>query len=414
MKKSILTVVLCLIVIGLVVFSLSGREEHTRTHENLLADISAEAPLMNIDLLSEKSDVYNDLSLSLLRTCHSEDNTLLSPLSTVYGLAMTANGAGSKTLSQLEELFGMSASEMNEYLYSYCTRLQRSGETLTAANSLWLSENDPFTVSRDFLRVSATWYDADIYKTEFDNAALEAMSAWTLENTGNSMGSLIQSFRQPEGMILLNTLLFDAYWETPFSEAANREGVFTREDKTEESAIYMTSMEDIYLENENCTGFLKSYRSDHYVFAAILPRENVTIEDFLSIFDGQSLSQLVNSSCAATVHVTMPKFTSGTALDIIPALKNLGVTDVFDVNAADLTGIAADHLHITDILLETQITVDELGTRAVAAAAEAAFPASAREILEEKYVDLNRPFVYMILETTNYTPVFLGTLMTTE
>lgn len=414
MKKHIFPAALCLIVILLVTFSLSGRNNSPQGPTELLHDISADAPFVNTILLGEKADVYTDLSLRLLRESHSGKNTLIAPLSTVYGLSITANGAEGDTLTQLESAFGMSVSEMNEYLYSYTTRLGGSGNTLSFANSIWLHEGGEFTVNRDFLHTCATWYDTEIYETEFNDAALESINSWTLENTGGSIDFPLTDFRQPDGMILLGTLLFDGYWETPFSESGNRDGIFTQEDGSEVSSMYMSSIEDLYLEGETCTGFLKPYRTDDFVFAALLPREGISIEEFLSTVNGQYMSTLFDNASEATVYVTMPKFTSDVSLDMITALQALGVTDVFEHGSADLTGIGSSHLCITDIRQEAAITVDELGTRAVAAAAEAAFPASAREILEDKYVDLNRPFVYMILETTNYTPVFLGTLMTTE
>lgn len=413
MKKHIFPASLCLIVILLVTLSLSGRNDSPQGTSELLHGVSTDTPLVNTTLLSEKAELYTDLSLRLLSESHSGENTFIAPLSTIYGLSMTANGAGGDTLAQLESTFGMSTAEMNEYLYSYCARLDRSGDTLATASSLWLSESKQFTVERDFLNTCATWYNTEIYLTNFDDAALDAINAWTLEKTGGSLDFPLTAFRQPDGIIILGTLLFDGHWETPFSESGTRDCIFTQEDGSEVSAMYMSSIEDLYLEDETCTGFLKPYWTDSYIFAVFLPRESITMEEFLSSMDGQSLSNLIDNATEATVHVTMPKFTSCVSVDMIPVLQGIGVTDIFDHDIADLTGIGGDHLCITDIRQEASITVDEIGTRAFAVAAEAAFPASAREILEEKYVDLDRPFVYMILETSNYTPVFLGTLMTT-
>ena len=44
---------------------------------------------------------------------------LLSPLSVLYALGMTANGASGETLKQIETAAGMSLTELNDYLYTF-------------------------------------------------------------------------------------------------------------------------------------------------------------------------------------------------------------------------------------------------------------------------------------------------------
>ena len=42
-------------------------------------------------------------------------NTLISPLSVLSALSMTANGAAGSTLEQMENVFGLPVTELNEY-----------------------------------------------------------------------------------------------------------------------------------------------------------------------------------------------------------------------------------------------------------------------------------------------------------
>lgn len=61
-----------------------------------------------------------DFSVRLLQENIEEDkNTLISPFSVLYALSMTANGAEENTLSQMEEVLGMTVDEWNSYLSDY-------------------------------------------------------------------------------------------------------------------------------------------------------------------------------------------------------------------------------------------------------------------------------------------------------
>ena len=60
-------------------------------------------------------------SMELFKRSLGEDNSLVSPLSVLLALSMTANGADNETLEQMEKVLGddITIDELNEYLYSY-------------------------------------------------------------------------------------------------------------------------------------------------------------------------------------------------------------------------------------------------------------------------------------------------------
>ena len=67
-----------------------------------------------------------DFSIMLFKTgATGAANSLISPLSVMLALAMTANGANGETLHQMESLLGgeIALGELNEYLYSYVQML---------------------------------------------------------------------------------------------------------------------------------------------------------------------------------------------------------------------------------------------------------------------------------------------------
>ena len=85
------------------------------------------------------------------------ENTLISPLSVMIALAMTANGADGNTRVQMENVLGgaLALEELNEYLHTFVEKLP-SGEDykLHLANSIWARKGD-FAVKDPFLQTNA-------------------------------------------------------------------------------------------------------------------------------------------------------------------------------------------------------------------------------------------------------------------
>ena len=81
----------------------------------------------------------------LQNTWEKGENIMVSPISVYNVLAMAANGAKGETLAQIENAFGMSLSECNNYLASYNSSLPSGSKyKLSPANSIWIKEREDF------------------------------------------------------------------------------------------------------------------------------------------------------------------------------------------------------------------------------------------------------------------------------
>lgn len=70
--------------------------------------------------LSSGNGKVTDFAVRLFKASEkSGENTLISPLSVLLALSMTANGAEGNTLEQMQAVLGMTTEELNPYLYSY-------------------------------------------------------------------------------------------------------------------------------------------------------------------------------------------------------------------------------------------------------------------------------------------------------
>ena len=113
-----------------------------------------------------------------------------------------------------------------------------------------------------------------------------------------------------------------------------------------------------------------------------------------------------------TVEAAIPRFKASSSLELSDALKAMGVTDAFDSTAADLRamgGAPNDQLYVSAVLHKTYLELDENGTKAAAVTA-VVNEAACAEPPEVHRVVLDRPFVYMIVDTHANLPLFLGTV----
>ena len=359
-----------------------------------------------------------DFALRLFRACAEDGtNTLISPLSVLTALSMTANGADGNTLVQMENVLGMNIDALNNYLYAYFKGLPtQSQNRLAPANSVWFKDTDTFTVNEDFLQINADYYGADLYSAPFDDATCNQINNWVKDKTDGMIRNIIDEIPEEAVMYLINALAFDAEWQTIYHEDQIRDGVFTTEDGTVLDAEMMYSEESLYLEDTVASGFIKYYKDRDYAFAALLPKEGVTVSEYIETLDAEKLYALLCAPQSCTVNAAMPKFGYESDIEMSELLESMGMTDAFGA-AADFSklGHCEDgYICINRVLHKTKITVDEKGTKAGAATAVEMVNETACVPMAIKDVCLDRPFVYLLFDCESHIPFFIGTVMHLE
>ena len=369
--------------------------------------------------MGEGNIAASDFAVRLFSASISEGkNTLISPLSVLCALAMTANGAEGDTLSGMESVLGMSVDDLNLYLYSYLSALP-NGEKykLSVANSIWFTDDDSFTVNRDFLQLNADYYGADIYKAPFDSSTLRDINNWVNQNTDGMIPKILDMIPKEAVMYLINAIAFEAEWMKYYEKHQVRDAEFTKDDGTKQTVDMMYSSEGRYLEGDNEIGFVKYYSGSKYAFAALLPDEGMSIEEYVASLSGEELNAILSGAVSATVNTAMPKFEVEWSAELSEILAAMGMYIAFDPDLADFSslGTATDgNIYIDKVIHKTYIKVGEKGTRAGAATAVAMNKAEAGEPIEPKKVYLDRPFVYMIIDCENNVPIFIGALAEVE
>lgn len=371
--------------------------------------------------ITNKNNVQvTDFAVRLFQASEtSSQNTLISPLSVLYALSMTANGAQSDTLAQMEQVLGMSVEELNTYLHSYINQLPEDNKySLKAANSIWFTDRNGFTADEDFLQITSDYYGADIYQAPFDSTTVKDINNWVKDHTDDMIPAILKEIPAEAVMYLVNALAFQGEWEEIYRSDQIRENTFTREDKTQENVEFMYCTEGSYLEDDQAEGFIKYYKDRKYAFVALLPEEGMTVSDYVASLNGEKLNQMLTDAEAVKVYTSIPKFKVEYDTELAGTLKEMGMPDAFDESKADFTGLGScsmGNVYINKVLHKTYIAVDEKGTKAGAATAvEMTVKGVAMDPEDTKKVYLDRPFVYMLIDCEHQIPFFMGTVMGVE
>lgn len=415
MKKQVIAGMLSLALMFSALFSLSGCGTSAQAAD-LMAGVKANTLSTDVDLTDgNNATAVADFAVKLFQNSAGEENALISPLSVLCALAMTANGAKGETLLQMEGVFGLNISELNDYLHAYLEYLP-SGDKykVSVADSIWFRDDDKLTIEQSFLQTNADYYGASVYKAPFDDSTLKDINAWVSENTDGMIENILDKIPDAAVMYLINALAFDAEWETIYKETQVRDGTFTKESGETRDVEMMYCSEHQYLDDGSATGFLKYYADRKYAFAALLPNEGVSVTDYVASLTGEGLMSTLQTAQDVEVKTSIPKFESEYSIEMSDILKAMGITDAFDLSKADFAalGQSADgNIFISRVLHKTYIAVDEKGTKAGAATVAEAAAGSAAPLDDPKTVYLDRPFVYMLIDCETNLPIFIGTVI---
>lgn len=333
--------------------------------------------------------------------------TLVSPLSVLTALALVQNGAQGNTLAQLEQaLGGLDRDTLNKYMRAYCDFLS-AGDELKIANSVWTDSS--VEAKQAFLQKAVDSYSAQIFSAPLSSKkTVNSINSWVKKNTDGMIPKIIENADRDAVMMLINAVAFEAKWETPYTNDDIEKLEFNSYSGKSKKTEFMCSTESVYLSDSDAVGFMKPYKNGRFAFAALLPDEDVSIDDYIASLSGEKLMKIFSSAKKnEEVDVKMPKFKAEYSTQLIDTLKKMGIEDAFDRKSADFSSLIDknDGAYIGTVMHKTFIEVDQEGTRAAAATLVGISKMSMPAI---NPVCLNRPFVYMIVDTETNLPLFIG------
>ena len=364
-------------------------------------------------LTAEARAAITDACMAMSRKAMTEPNSVFSPLSVLYALGMTANGAKGQTLEQLEAAFGLPLADCNPALAALQAKLTAGNTELSEtnlANSIWISDANDFTVPEAFLQTNANFYGAQVFRSPFDQAGVQAINSWIAAQTNGRIRNMLEELPE-QGLCLVNALYLNAQWTDPYW--GTTPGTFTNADGTVRDCDLLRSVEHTYLEDDCFTGFCESLYGG-YRFVGLLPREDLSLNEALAALDGARMRNLLGTaSYAYEVHTAMPKVHLTGSFDLRGALQQLGIRDLFTYPAADLSGMGSEELFVAKLFQKADFELDENGVSAAAATVVLPVPGApepGEDPIPVKTVELTRPYLFLIVDGSTGIPLFVGSV----
>lgn len=431
MKKQILSIISLILVLTITICGCSNSHNSTASEEespvsftqrpaladtnegtiNLTKNIqsdSANGKAIDNTFINSQADFAVNLFKQTIKMDKNK-NALISPLSIQLVLAMAFNGADGETKKEFEKLMGeITVEELNKYLYNYIKTLDN--DQLNITNSIWIRNG--FKIQNDFLKANKSYYSSDVYGADFNAKTIEDINNWASDKTDNMIKELLSDDSLDKDkysvMCLVNALLLDANWAKEYlgSDDTQEFTNITGEKKTVQTLI--TTLKSFF-DDGDATGFKKELEGGKFSFVAMLPNEDIHINDYINSLTGKKLLNTLNNPQEIYTHTKMPEFCyEYNGSKIKESLHNLGIRLAFDPKNADFSKIAPE-VSIDKFIHKTKISVNEVGVKA--ASASAAIAIHNGIIPCEAQVIIDRPFVYMIIDNKTNLPIFIGTVM---
>jgi serpin B len=388
-------------------------------------DLSPAADLSDLASLTDGNaafafDLYHVLAAD-------EGNLFFSPYSISVALAMTYAGASGDTASQMADTlhFTLPPEQLHSAFNAYSLDLAARAEAdvegtpfeLSIANSLWGQQG--FTFLPEFLDLLAENYGAGMRLVDYvsdPEAARQAINQWVSDETREKIQDLIPSgaIDAQTRLVLANAIYFKAAWLHPFDDSATAPAPFHLLDGSAVDVPMMHQDEGYsYTLGDGFRALELPYENGNVSMLIILPDEGQfqAVEETL---DPVMIADIMGNLTHGPVNLSLPRFTYESAFDLNGALQALGMTDPFDPNRADFSGMDGNRdLYIGNVLHKAFVSVDENGTEAAAATA-VIMELTMAPAGEPITFTVDRPFIYLIRDNWTGSILFVGRVMAPE
>ncbi len=392
------------------------------TSTNVVTPFVDKLPRPTATDLAAVAKAYGQLGVDVYAQLAAKKGPLLiSPASLAIALEMTAGGAKGDTATEmaktlhLDALSKVDVHAANAALLADLTKPGSKDLEIDVANRLFGQSG--FTFSPAFLTLTRDAYGAELAAVDFraGDSARKEINEWVAAHTARKIENLIAPgvLDDLTRLVLADAVYFKGAFATPFRPEATKDASFTNDDgQTVKVPTMHAAYSTRYLDAGDAELFDMPFAGGdagrHMTFTIVLPKTASSLPKV----EGE-LAQLptwLGAMSMQSLEVAVPRFKLKTALDLADPLQALGMKTAFDENKANFSGIATvDKLHITHVLQQTFMNVDENGTEAAAATAVVMAVKGAMVVEKPTHtLSVDRPFIVMVRDAQSGSILFLG------
>ena len=247
--------------------------------------------------------------------------------------------------------------------------------------------------------------------------AVEIVNNWIAEKTNDKITELLSAddVNERTRLILVNAIYFKGDWLKKFNETDTKDDDF-HISSSESVKVKMMYTKARFHHGVNaelkCQAIELPYAGGNISMFVLLPDQESTqlseVEQKLTSDDLVGISQKFQMS-PKSVNLWLPKYSLDEKVSLTRMLGEMGMQDLFNPRAADLSGMSgSDDLYVSKVLHRAVVEVSEEGTEAAAATAVIVAVKSRRPPPVNFRAD--HPFLFLIQDKATKSILFLGRL----
>ncbi|XP_060887455.1 serine (or cysteine) peptidase inhibitor, clade H, member 2 [Labrus mixtus] len=352
-----------------------------------------------------------------IRSDSSSVNTLFSPLLVASSLGALGEGSVSATASQLKDLLktpapaktGADTADVLSGALKSFTNANGSSFNLHTSSALFSKQAPQF--SQKFVKdVQARFRLQHQTLGKGDSKAdLKQLHSWAKTGLGGLEGASLAAEIQAKAgaMILANALHFKGLWEREFSQESKDLRTFLGKKYTK---VMMMHRAGLYRHHEDIANMVQVLEVPLWGGKAsivfLLPFHVEGLERLDKLLTLELLTKWLEKTNKTSVIISMPKANITSTLSLQKQLSGLGLTDAWDQELADFSGVSEQSkgtLHLGDVLQWASL---ELAARAGEGDAE----------LEEEHIEkpklfyADHPFIIFVRDNATGALLLMGAL----
>jgi len=373
--------------------------------------VPIELTLKQKDVVDSANKFAFDLFLPIVAEKKGAENIMISPFSITSALSMVLNGAAGETFDAVRHTLRYDDKTLQEINETYLKLMEDMipvdpRVTMEIANSVWVEKR--LTVKQPYIDALKTWYLAEARNIDVsDPGAVDMVNGWIEDKTHDKIQDMLDHLSPDLAMLLINAIYFNGKWRYEFDTKDTQTKPFYI---TPGNAVHVPIM---YQEENfavtttgDATLVELPYGQGNYSMVVMLPDEDVSLASAAATLNPEDWALWMQSLSNGTteVQLSLPRFEYEYKRELKDDLTALGMGIAFGMGA-NFSNISDQSILISRVLHQTFIKTDEEGTEAAAATVvEFEFTSMPMTTV----VNINRPFLYFIRETTTGTIVFMG------
>ncbi len=294
-------------------------------------------------------------------------------------------------------LFSEKSKEQMDVLTSYIENLTYSEDSFITPAYAFYIKNDR-VLKEELFSGYSLYPSATVFMTDPETPNISRINQYIKNVTSSAVSGVFATSDKElsPNHAVISSMGFTGKWAKQYKSENVKDGIFTDNFGKEQKVKYLCSFESYYVECDGGYGVRKSYRGGDFDFVALLPPEDMSIDEYIRGLDADEFMNSVTSPRFTAVNTRIPKFTATQAVEVtddlkLPMISEEEVEYYFETVSFSVCENGTEGTSVTTSNVSSSVDEDD-----------------------PKTVVLNRPFLYAVVDKDTGAPLLAGIIRHVE